>query len=107
MFIKKYHATYLTLCTTKNYCFICAMIFSDDLVLCESTREEAEEQFELCRNAIENNGLRVSRKKTEYLPPTSCHDKVKLGGEEIKNVTTFKYPVSMVDDAEVGTTADC
>ena len=39
---------------------------------------------------IENKGLRVSRSKTEYLPPSSCHDKVKLGGEEIKNVTTFK-----------------
>ena len=68
-----------------------AMLFADDLVLCESTREEAEEQLEVWRNAIENKGLRVSRSKTEYLPPSSCHDKVKLGGEEIKNVTTFKY----------------
>ena len=83
------------------------MIFADDLVLCESTPEEADEQFELCRNAIENNGLRVSRKKTEYLPPSSCHDKVKLGGEEIKNVTRFKYIGSMFDNAEVGTTTDC
>ena len=66
-----------------------AMLFADDLVLCENTREEAEEQLELWRNAIENKGLRVSRSKTEYLPPSSCHDKVKLGGEEIKTVTTF------------------
>ena len=72
----------------------------------ESTREEAEEQLEVWRNAIENKGLRVSRKKTEYLPPSSCHDKVKLGGEEIKNVTTFKYLGSMFD-AEGGTTTDC
>ena len=83
-----------------------AMLFADDLVLCESTREEAEEQLEVWRNAIENKGLRVSRKKTEYLPPSSCHDKVKLGGEEIKNVTTFKYLGSMFD-AEGGTTTDC
>ena len=47
------------------------MLFADDLVLCESTREEAEEQLEVWRNAIENKGLRVSRKKTEYLPPSS------------------------------------
>ena len=60
-----------------------AMLFADDLVLCENTREEAEEQLELWRNAIEKKGLRVSRNKTEYLPPASCHDKVKLGGEEI------------------------
>ena len=44
----------------------------------------SEEQLELWRMAIENKGLRVSRSKTEYLPPSSCHDsKVKLGEEEI------------------------
>ena len=55
---------------------------------------------------IENKGLRVSRSKTEYLPPSSCHDNVKLGGEEIKTVTTFKYLGSMFDE-EGGTTTDC
>ena len=43
-----------------------AMLFADDLVLCESTSEAAEEQLEVWRNAIANKGLRVSRKKTEY-----------------------------------------
>ena len=43
---------------------------------------------------------------TEYLPSSSSHDKVKLGGEEIKNVTTFKYLGSMFD-AESGTTTNC
>ena len=57
------------------------LLFADDLVLCENTREEAEEQLELWRNAIENKGLRVIGNKTEYLPPSSCHDKVKLGSE--------------------------
>ena len=61
-----------------------AMLFADDLVICENTHEQAEDQLELWRKAIENKGLRVSRSKTEYLPPSSCHDsKVKLGGEEI------------------------
>ena len=74
------------------------MLFADDLVLCENTREQAEEQLELWRKAIENKGMRVSRSKTEYLPPSSCHDsKVKLGGEEINNVTTFKNIWSMFD----------
>ena len=82
------------------------MLFADDLVLCKKTREEAEEQLELWRKAIENKGLRVSRNKTEYLPPSSCHDKVKLDGEEIQNVTTFKYLGSMFD-TEGGTTTDC
>ena len=84
-----------------------AMLFADDLVLCENTRKEAEEQLELWRRAIENKGLRVSRSKTEYLPPSSCHDsKVKLGEEEIKNVTTFKY-LGSIFDAEGGSTTDC
>ena len=82
------------------------MLFADGQVLCENTREEAAEQLELWRNAIENKGLRVSRNKTEYLPPSSGHDKDKLGGEEIKNVTTFKYLGSMFD-SEGGTTTYC
>ena len=67
------------------------MLFADDLVLCENTRKQAEEQLELWRKVIENKGLRVGRSKTEYLPPSSCHDSnAKLGEEEINNVTTFK-----------------
>ena len=83
-----------------------AILFADDLALCENIREEAEGQLELWRNAIENKGLRVSRNKTEYLPPSSCHDNVKLGGEEIKTVTTLRYIGSMFE-AEGGTTTDC
>ena len=83
-----------------------AILFAEDLVLCENTREEAEEQLELWRSAIEIEGLRVSRNKTEYLLPSSCHDKVKFGRGEIKNVTTFKYLGSMFD-TEGGTTTDC
>ena len=82
-----------------------AMLFADDLVLGENTREEAEEQLELWRNAIETKGLRVIRNKTEYLPPSSSHDKGKLGGEELKNVTTYTYLWSMFD-AEGGTTTN-
>ena len=79
-----------------------AMVFADGLVLCEKTREEAEEQLELWRKAIENKGLRVSRSKTEYLPPSSCHDnKGERGGGEFMNVTNFKY-IGSVFDAEGG-----
>ncbi len=62
-----------------------AMLFADDLVICENTHEQAEDQLEWWRKAIENKGLRVSKSKTEYLPPYSCLDNnVKLGGEKIK-----------------------
>ena len=84
-----------------------AMLFADDLVLCENTRHQAEEQLELWRRTIEKKGLRVSRNNTEYLPPSSCQNsKVKLGGDDIKNVTTFKY-LGSVFDAEGGITTDC
>ena len=43
------------------------------------------------------------QEQDEYLSPSSCDDKFKLGGEEIKNVTTFKYLGSIVD-TEGGTT---
>ena len=41
------------------------MLFADDLLLCENTREEAEEQLELWRNAIEN-GLRAGTRRNTY-----------------------------------------
>ena len=47
------------------------MLFANDLVECENTHEQAEEQMELWRKAIENKGLRVSGSKTDYLPPSS------------------------------------
>ena len=68
------------------------MIFADDLVLCESTREEAEEQLDLCRNAIENNGLRVSRKKTEYLPPSSVMTTLNLVEKNSRFQSTLARP---------------
>ena len=73
----------------------------------ENTREQAEEQLKLWRKAIESKGLGIRRSKTAYLPPSSCHDcNVKLGGEEIKNITTFNYLWLMLD-AEGESTTDC
>ena len=43
------------------------MMFADDVVLCTKTREEAERKLENWRSALEERGLKVSRKKTEYL----------------------------------------
>ena len=83
------------------------MLFADDLVIRENALEQAEEQLELWRKVIGNKGLRVSWSTTEYLPPSSCHDStVKLGGEGVKIVTTFKYLGSMFD-AEGASTTDC
>ena len=43
-----------------------AMLFADDLVLCEEMKEEAEQQLEVWRNAMESRGLRVGRKQNTW-----------------------------------------
>ena len=45
-----------------------AMMFADDLVPCAMTCEEVEEDLETWRVVFERLGLKISRKKTEYLP---------------------------------------
>ena len=44
-----------------------AMLFADDLVLCDPDREMMELRLERWRECMENNGLKLSRAKTEHL----------------------------------------
>ena len=37
------------------------MLFADDLVICEHSREEVKLQLEIWRETFESHGLRVSR----------------------------------------------
>ena len=48
-----------------------AMLFADDLVLCETSRAAVERELEIWRNQFERHGLRVSRTKRAYMP---CND---------------------------------
>jgi len=43
------------------------MMFADDIVICEKSREQAEESLEKWRCVLERRGMRVSRAKTEYV----------------------------------------
>ena len=43
------------------------MLFADDIVICEETREEVERRLECWRYALERREIKVSRSKTEYL----------------------------------------
>ena len=43
------------------------MMFMDDIVLCREDKEELEVSLERWRKVFEERGLRVSRKKMEYL----------------------------------------
>ena len=69
-------------------------------MICERSREQAEESLERWRNALERRGMRISRDKIEYLclngPATGSS--VKLQGAELAKVDEFKYLGSMVQE---------
>ena len=43
------------------------MLFADDIVWCSARREQVEWKLEEVRRVIDEQGLKISRKKTEYL----------------------------------------
>ncbi len=74
------------------------MLFADDVVLCREDKAELEESLERWRKAFEERGLKVSRKKTEYLQVGGVDQATELHiqGEAIKKVEHFKYLGSTV-----------
>ena len=68
-----------------------SMLFADDLVLCETSRETVEQEFERWRDQFERHGLRISRTKTEYMPTPHKEENIKLGDGPIQTVKVFKY----------------
>ena len=80
-----------------------AMLFADDLVLCDPDREMMELRLERWRECMEKNGLKVSRAKTEHLQTTGDTDPVKMKrymDTEMVNLPTvqsFKYLGSTID----------
>ena len=55
-----------------------AIMFADDLVLCDPDREMVEVRQERWRECMEKNGLKVSRAKTEHLQTTEETDPVRM-----------------------------
>ena len=43
------------------------MMFADDIVLCSEIKERVEEKLESWIYALERRGMKVNRKKTEYM----------------------------------------
>ena len=48
-----------------------AMLFADDLVLCETSKAAVERELDIWRDQFERHGLRVSRTKSAYM---LCND---------------------------------
>ncbi|KAK3559189.1 hypothetical protein QTP86_005183 [Hemibagrus guttatus] len=74
------------------------MMFADDIVICNESREQVEENLERWRFALERRGMKVSRNKTEYMCVNEREGSgtVRLQGEEVKKVQEFKYLGSTV-----------
>ena len=83
------------------------MLFADDIVLCSTRRDHVERKLEEWRTAMEERGLKISRRKTEYLGCNEHQDaEIQLQGEPLKRVKTFTYLGSTLSedgelDAEV------
>ena len=78
------------------------MMFVDDLALSGKERQVVEDQLERWRRSLEDNGLKVSREKTEYLLMQTCHGdegEITLRGVKLNKVREFKYlwPTLQVD----------
>ena len=66
------------------------MLFADDIVICCTNRFNVEMKLEQWRRALEDRGLKISRKKTEYL--SFCDESagvVRMQREEVKIVENF------------------
>ena len=77
------------------------MLFADDIVICEETREEVERRLESWKYALERRGMKVNRSKTEYLCINGGNDKktVKMEDTKVPRVKKFKYLGSTVQES--------
>ena len=77
------------------------ILFADDIVICEETREEVERRLESWSYALERRGMKVSRSKTEYLCINEGNDDetVKMEDAKVPRVREFKYLGSTVQES--------
>ena len=66
-----------------------AMLFAEDLALCEETKGETEQQLEVWRYAKESHGMRVSRQNTEYLAPVASESRLTRSYQLSPNSNTW------------------
>ena len=73
------------------------ILYADDIMICDTSREAVEAKLEQWRKALEDRGLKISRKKTEYLRFNEDQDSdIVMDGERLNRVGKFKYLGSTV-----------
>lgn len=82
-----------------------SLIFADDIALVAFTREELESTLEKWRDVLERNGMRLSRKKTEYMllkfsddPEIGPRNTIRLDSEPLQMVDSFTYLGSVISN---------
>ncbi|KAI0526895.1 hypothetical protein KFK09_002488 [Dendrobium nobile] len=83
------------------------MLFADDILLVDKTREGVEGKLELWMSTLEFKGFRLSRSKTKYMECNFSSNRssegiVTLGDQVINKSTHFRYLESIVQsDSEI------
>jgi hypothetical protein len=77
------------------------MLFADDVVLVDESKEGVNRKLELWRQTLESKGFRISKTKTEYIrcdfgTTISEDGDVSLGGQVVPKKDTFRYLGSML-----------
>ena len=77
------------------------MLFADDIVICEETREEVERRLQSWRYALERREVKVNRSKTKYLCIHGENDDetMKMKDKKVPRVKEFKYLRSTVQES--------
>ena len=77
------------------------MLFADDIVICEESREKVGRRLEYWRNTLEKRGMKVSRLNIEYLCVNERNDEetVKMEDKKGPRVKEFKYLESTVQQS--------
>nr|XP_034838060.1 uncharacterized protein LOC117994277 [Maniola hyperantus] len=79
------------------------LLYADDVVLISDSARELQEDLEKWRESLEQNGLRISRTKTEYMfcnfnPNALLDPGITLGSTALPRAKTFKYLGSVLSE---------
>ena len=77
------------------------ILFADDIVICEETREKVGRKLECWKYALERRGMKVNRSKTKYLciNGENSEKTMKMEDTKLPRVKEFKYLGSMMQES--------